>query len=178
MAVRFGNVLGSSGSVIPTFKKQIAAGGPVTITHPDMTRYFMTVNEAVGLVLQSATLGEGGEIFVLDMGLPMKISDLARQLIELSGLEPDTDIEIKYTGLRPGEKLFEELNHKTENMVATEHAKVMRFLSQPQTLEQIEAGFDAVKKAGASGDSDQIKLAIQKVVPEYQPYLAAPRAAS
>ena len=176
MAVRFGNVLGSSGSVIPTFKKQIAAGGPVTITHPDMTRYFMTVNEAVGLLLQSATLGEGGEIFVLDMGLPMKISDLARQLIELSGLEPDTDIEIKYTGLRPGEKLFEELNHKTENMVATDHAKVMRFLSQPQTLEQIEAGFDAVKKAGASGDSDQIKLAIQKVVPEYRPYLAAPRA--
>jgi FlaA1/EpsC-like NDP-sugar epimerase len=173
MAVRFGNVLGSSGSVIPTFKKQIAAGGPVTITHPDMTRYFMTVNEAVGLVLQSATLGEGGEIFVLDMGLPMKISDLARQLIELSGLEPETDIEIKYTGLRPGEKLFEELNHKTENMVATDHAKVMRFLSQPQTLEQIEAGFDAVQKAGASGDSDQIKLAIQKVVPEYQPYLAA-----
>jgi FlaA1/EpsC-like NDP-sugar epimerase len=173
MAVRFGNVLGSSGSVIPTFKKQIAAGGPVTITHPDMTRYFMTVNEAVGLVLQSATLGEGGEIFVLDMGLPMKISDLARQLIELSGLEPDTDIEIKYTGLRPGEKLFEELNHKTENMVATDHAKVMRFLSQPQSLEQIEAGFDAVQKASASGDSDQIKLAIQKVVPEYQPYLAA-----
>ena len=178
MAVRFGNVLGSSGSVIPTFKKQIAAGGPVTITHPDMTRYFMTVNEAVGLVLQSATLGEGGEIFVLDMGLPMKISDLARQLIELSGLEPDTDIEIKYMGLRPGEKLFEELNHKTENMVATDHAKVMRFISQPQTLEQIQAGLDAVQKAGASGDSDQIKLAIQKVVPEYQPYLAAPRAAS
>jgi len=178
MAVRFGNVLGSSGSVIPTFKKQIAAGGPVTITHPDMTRYFMTVNEAVGLVLQSATLGEGGEIFVLDMGQPMKISDLARQLIELSGLEPETDIEIKYTGLRPGEKLFEELNHKTENMVATDHAKVMRFLSQPQTLEQIQAGLDAVQKAGASGDSDQIKLAIQKVVPEYQPYLAARSAAS
>ena len=156
----------------------------------------MTVNEAVGLVLQSANLGEGGEIFVLDMGLPMKISDLARQLIELSGLEPDTDIEIKYTGLRPGEKLFEELNHKTENMVATDHVKVMRFLSQPQTLEQIEAGFDAVQKAGASGDSDQLnaarrpnlncdiplqaagnvlvfKLAIQKVVPEYRPYLAA-----
>lgn len=178
MAVRFGNVLGSSGSVIPTFKKQIAAGGPVTVTHPDMTRYFMTVNEAVGLVLQSATLGEGGEIFVLDMGQPMKIADLARQLIELSGLEPDTDIEIKYTGLRPGEKLYEELNHKTENMVATDHAKVMRFISQPQTLEQIQAGLDAVLQAGASGDRDQIKLAIQKVVPEYQPYLAARSAAS
>ena len=178
MAVRFGNVLGSSGSVIPTFKKQIAAGGPVTVTHPEMTRYFMTVNEAVGLVLQSATLGEGGEIFVLDMGQPMKIADLARQLIELSGLEPETDIEIKYTGLRPGEKLYEELNLKTENMVATEHAKVMRFLSQPQTLEQIQVGLDAVQKAGASGDRDEIKLAIQKVVPEYQPYLAARSAAS
>ena len=173
MAVRFGNVLGSSGSVIPTFKKQIAAGGPVTVTHPDMTRYFMTVNEAVGLVLQSATLGEGGEIFVLDMGQPMKIADLARQLIELSGLEPDTDVEIKYTGLRPGEKLYEELNHKTENMVATDHAKVMRFISQPQTLEQIQAGLDAVIQAGASGDRDQFKLAIKNVVPEYQPYLSS-----
>ncbi|MEI7566977.1 MAG: UDP-N-acetylglucosamine 4,6-dehydratase family protein [Opitutaceae bacterium] len=173
MAVRFGNVLGSSGSVIPTFKKQIAAGGPVTITHPDITRYFMTVNEAVGLVLQSATMGEGGEIFVLDMGHPMKIVDLARQLIELSGLEPNTDIEIKYTGLRPGEKLYEELNHKTENMVATEHTKVMRFLSQPQTLEQIQAGLDAVQKSSASGDRDQLKLAIKNVVPEYQPYLSS-----
>ena len=178
MAVRFGNVLGSSGSVIPTFKRQIAAGGPVTVTHPDVTRYFMTVNEAVGLVLQSATLGEGGEIFVLDMGHPMKIVDLARQLIELSGLNPDTDIEIKFTGLRPGEKLYEELNHNTENMTPTSHEKIMRFIGQPQTLEQIEAGFDAVQKAGASGDSDQIKLAIQKVVPEYQPYLAARSAAS
>ena len=171
MAVRFGNVLGSSGSVIPTFKKQIAAGGPVTVTHPDMTRYFMTVNEAVGLVLQSATLGQGGEIFVLDMGQPMKIVDLARQLIELSGLEPDTDIEIKFSGLRPGEKLFEELNHKTENMVATEHPKVMRFLSEPQTLAHIQAGLDAVQKAGSLGDSDQFKLTIKSMVPEYQPYL-------
>ena len=101
-----------------------------------------------------------------------EIVDLARQLIELSGLNPDTDIEIKFTGLRPGEKFYEELNHKTENMVATEHAKVMRFLSQPQTLEQIQAGLDAVQKAGASGDTDQFKLAIKALVPEYQPYLS------
>ena len=138
----------------------------------------MTVNEAVGLVLQSATLGEGGEIFVLDMGHPMKIVDLARQLIELSGLNPDTDIEIKFTGLRPGEKLYEELNHKTENMTPTSHAKIMRFLSQPQTMEQIQAGLDAVQTAAATQEAAQVKLAIQKLVPEYQPYLTARSAAS
>ena len=117
-------------------------------------------------------------VFLAHLPRPSATIFLALQLIELSGLERHTDIEIKYTGLRPGEKLFEELNHKTENMVATDHAKVMRFLGQPQTLEQIEAGLNAVQKAGASGDSDQIKLAIQKVVPEYQPYLAARSAAS
>lgn len=153
---------------------RLALGRALTSLHLDVHR---GANQKCHDII-STDLGHGGEIFVLDMGLPMKISDLARQLIELSGLEPDTDIEIKYTGLRPGEKLFEELNHKTENMVATDHAKVMRFLSQPQTLEQIEAGLEAVQKAGASGDSDQIKLAIQKVVPEYQPYLAARSAAS
>lgn len=171
MAVRFGNVLGSSGSVIPTFKKQIAAGGPVTVTHPEVTRYFMTVSEAVGLVLQSATQGEGGEIFVLDMGQPMKIVDLARQLIELSGLNPDTDIEIKFTGLRPGEKLYEELNHTTENMTPTSHAKIMRFIGAPQPLAQLQAGLAAIQTAATSQEAAQVKLAIQHLVPEYQPQL-------
>lgn len=174
MAVRFGNVLGSSGSVIPTFNKQIAAGGPVTVTHPDVTRYFMTVNEAVGLVLQSATMGERGEIFVLDMGQPMKIVDLARQLIELSGLEPDTDIEIKFTGLRPGEKLYEELNHTAENMTSTSHAKIMRFTGAPQPFGLLKAGFESVKAAAATQDHEKVKLAICELVPEYQPQLNRP----
>ncbi len=168
MSVRFGNVLGSSGSVIPTFKRQIALGGPVTVTHPEVTRYFMTVNEAAGLVLQSATLGQGGEIFVLDMGQPMKIVDLARQLIELSGLDPDTDIEIRFTGLRPGEKLYEELNHDTENMTPTSHAKIMRFVGAPQPLAQLQTGLESVQVAAAGQDGTKVKLAIQKIVPEYR----------
>jgi FlaA1/EpsC-like NDP-sugar epimerase len=171
MAVRFGNVLGSSGSVIPTFKRQIADGGPVTVTHPEVTRYFMTIPEAVGLVLQSATLGQGGEIFVLDMGKRVKIADLARQLIELSGLRPDIDIEIKFTGLRPGEKLFEELNHRTENMAPTDHPKIMRFTGEPLPLETIRHGLLAIHEKAASMDANQVKLEIQKLVPEYKPYL-------
>ena len=171
MAVRFGNVLGSSGSVIPTFKKQIAAGGPVTVTHPEITRYFMTVSEAVGLVLQSATLGQGGEIFVLDMGRLVKVVDVARQLIELSGLKPDHDIEIKFTGLRPGEKLFEEINHKTENMEPTEHPKIKRFVGEPLTLGTLRQGLLGIQRKAASMDASQVKLEIQKLVPEYQPHL-------
>jgi len=171
MAVRFGNVLGSSGSVIPTFKRQIAAGGPVTVTHPEITRYFMTVSEAVGLVLQSATLGQGGEIFVLDMGKLVKVVDVARQLIELSGLRPDIDIEIKFTGLRPGEKLFEELNHKTENMAPTDHPKIMRFVGEPLSLETLRQGLLAIHEKAATMDPGQVKLEIQKLVPEYRPYL-------
>jgi FlaA1/EpsC-like NDP-sugar epimerase len=172
MAVRFGNVLGSSGSVIPTFKHQIAAGGPVKVTHPDVMRYFMTIPEAVGLVLQSGALGEGGEIFVLDMGDPVKIVDLARQLIELSGLRPDDDIEIQFVGLRPGEKLFEEISHKGENMEATGHPKIMRFVCEPARLDEVKAFFNKIEPVLYSTGRNQLKMMIQEAVPEYSPYLS------
>jgi FlaA1/EpsC-like NDP-sugar epimerase len=171
MAVRFGNVLGSSGSVIPTFKKQIATGGPVKVTHPEVTRYFMTIPEAVGLVLQSGAIGQGGEIFVLDMGDPVKIVDLARQLIELSGLVPDEDIDIEFVGLRPGEKLFEELQHTDENTIPTEHDKIFCFVSEPKKLEEMQAIFDGLKPILHSSEPAELKLKLKEAVPEYKPYL-------
>ena len=171
IAVRFGNVLGSSGSVIPVFKKQIAAGGPVKVTHPEVTRYFMTIPEAAGLVLQAATQGAGGEIFVLDMGSPVKIVDLARQLIELSGLRPEEDIEIEFTGLRPGEKLFEELSHKGENINPTTHPKIMRFITDPEPLPQVRSFLDQLRLELHTAEPDQIKLLLKKALPEYEPYL-------
>jgi FlaA1/EpsC-like NDP-sugar epimerase len=146
----------------------------VTVTHPEITRYFMTVQEAVALVLQSATQGGGGEIFVLDMGKPMKIVDLARQLIELSGLEPGVDIDIAFTGLRPGEKLYEELCHGSENMVATDHPKIMRFVGPAKSLEEIARGLTALEEAALILDGDRVKLQIKQLVPEYKPYLNAP----
>ncbi|MCR6656833.1 MAG: polysaccharide biosynthesis protein [Opitutus sp.] len=171
MAVRFGNVLGSSGSVIPIFKRQIAQGGPVTVTHPEVTRYFMTIPEAVGLVLQSSVLGSGGEIFVLDMGQPVKIVDLAKQMIELSGYRVGEDIEITFTGLKPGEKLFEELQHRDEEHIPTSHSKIMRFVSQgeghgvrAERLRELEMNLYRVPAI-------EVKAALKELVPEYTPHL-------
>jgi FlaA1/EpsC-like NDP-sugar epimerase len=171
MAVRFGNVLGSSGSVVPTFQKQIAAGGPVTVTHPEVTRYFMTIPEAVGLVLQAGALGGGGEIFVLDMGDPVKIVDLARQMIELSGYRPDHDIEIQFVGLRPGEKMFEEISHFKEKLSETAHPKIFRFVSNPLPLYSLEKYFDCLLPKLCSAEPGDLKLLLREMVPEYQPFL-------
>jgi FlaA1/EpsC-like NDP-sugar epimerase len=169
MAVRFGNVLGSSGSVIPLFQKQIAEGGPVRVTHPDMTRYFMTIPEAAMLVLRSAALGNGGEIFVLDMGKPVKIVDLARRMIELSGLKPDEDIQIEFIGVRPGEKLFEELSHEGENFLPTSHPKILRFVSVPSELAQVQNILNDFGKRMDHAGAEELKRLLRKAVPEYAP---------
>jgi FlaA1/EpsC-like NDP-sugar epimerase len=174
MAVRFGNVLGSSGSVIPLFQKQIAEGGPVRVTHPEMTRYFMTIPEASMLVLQSAAQGTGGEIFVLDMGKPVKIVDLARQMIELSGLKPDKDIQIEFIGIRPGEKLFEEISRGGESFVSTTHPKILRFVSPPVDLEEIQRTMQRLGGNLFQMEPDQLKVLLKEAVPEYEPHLHPP----
>jgi FlaA1/EpsC-like NDP-sugar epimerase len=169
MAVRFGNVLGSSGSVIPLFHRQIAEGGPVKVTHPAMTRYFMTIPEASLLVLQSAAQGTGGEIFILDMGRPVKILDLARQMIELSGLKPDADIQIEFTGIRPGEKLFEEVTRQGENFAATTHPKIFRFRSPPEELTRVQQTLQRFRDNLHRLDNEALKLMLQAALPDYQP---------
>ena len=170
MAVRFGNVLGSNGSVIPLFKKQIANGGPVTVTHEEITRFFMTIPEAVQLILQAVTYAEGGEIFVLDMGEPVRIYDLAISLIKLSGLEPNIDIPIKVTGLRPGEKLYEELLMEEEGLTATKHNKI--FVSKPMHLEieELEEKLDALRGLSYNSEysREKIKDAMKETVPTYK----------
>ena len=166
VAVRFGNVLGSRGSVIPLFKKQIAKGGPVTVTHPDMKRYFMTIPEASQLVLQAGAMAKGGEVFVLDMGEPVRIYDLAKDLITLSGLIPDKDIEIKITGLRPGEKLFEELLSAEDGTEKTTHKKI--FTARIKEIDK--AGLDReISKILEITDGDEVVAALQKIVPTYTP---------
>jgi FlaA1/EpsC-like NDP-sugar epimerase len=165
--VRFGNVLGSNGSVIPIFQKQIEAGGPVTVTHPQMRRYFMTIPEASQLVLQAAAMGQGGEIFVLDMGEPVKIVDLARELITLSGFRVGEDIEIEYTGVRPGEKLFEELSTTGENMQPTRHPKISIWKNIPPDEVFLHQTVDQLMAAADAADRQEIVRLIKQIVPEY-----------
>lgn len=167
VTVRFGNVLGSNGSVVPIFKQQIAAGGPVTVTHPEMRRYFMTIPEASQLVLQAAAMGEGGEIFVLDMGEPVKIVDLARELITLSGFRPGEDIEIEFAGLRPGEKLFEELSIEGENMLQTRHPKIAVWRNIPKERETLRNSIEQLIATAPSQDRKKIVDAIRQLVPEF-----------
>ncbi len=173
MAVRFGNVLGSSGSVVPTFSQQIASGGPVKVTHPEVTRYFMTISEAVGLVLQSATLGSGGEIFLLDMGQPVRIVDLARHLIELTGRVPGRDVRIEFTGLRPGEKLFEELCYQGENVTTTRHPKINRLVSGAIPISELRLVIEELFLEADLLEADQLKRLLQRAVPEYRPQFQA-----
>ena len=177
ITVRFGNVLGSTGSVVPLFQEQIATGGPVTVTHPDMTRYFMTVREAVELVMQAASLGvelEGRKecVFVLDMGKPMKILDLAHQMIRLAGLRPGEDIDIVFTGLRQGEKLYEELFYLSENAAKTSHDSI--FLASPSVaeMEALCAGLSQLKDAALKRDEKEVRNLLKTLVPEYQPAIA------
>ena len=167
VTVRFGNVLGSAGSVIPIFREQIARGGPVTVTHPEMRRYFMTIPEASQLVLQAGAMGEGGEIFILDMGEPVKIVDLARDLITLSGLRPDEDIEIRFSGVRAGEKLFEELSTDAEHADKTKHPKVFIGRIKPHSWDVVEAGVDELLDAARSTAMDRVRALLCAVVPEY-----------
>jgi len=168
--VRFGNVLGSSGSVIPIFKKQIASGGPVTVTHADVTRYFMTIPEAAGLVMQASVLGKGGEIFVLDMGQPVRIVDLACQMIELSGFKVGEDIEIKFIGLKPGEKLYEELQHLDEHHLPTAHPRIMRFVPGNDAREGSAWAIAEIEGALYKVSNNELKALLKKVISEYTPF--------
>lgn len=169
VSVRFGNVLGSNGSVVPVFKEQISRGGPVTVTHPEMRRYFMTIPEACQLVLQASTMGQGGEIFVLDMGEPIKIVDLARDLIMLSGLRPDEDIKIEFTGMRPGEKLCEELNLSDETILPTHHEKIKIFAGAGLPSESMGKALKSLEEVTSTRDLPGLVLLLREIVDDYTP---------
>jgi FlaA1/EpsC-like NDP-sugar epimerase len=168
VTVRFGNVLGSTGSVVPLFRKQLEAGGPITVTHPQMTRYFMTIPEATSLILQSYSMGSGGEIYVLDMGNPVKITYLAEQMIRLAGKVPNKDIKIIYTGIRPGEKMFEELFHGSEELKATAHHKISLADSRKLDWVTLIKAFDTIELAYQSDDQETILTVLKDLVPEYK----------
>jgi FlaA1/EpsC-like NDP-sugar epimerase len=169
--VRFGNVVGSVGSVVPLFRRQIETGGPVTVTHPEVTRYFMTVPEACQLILQAGALcSEQVEVFVLEMGQPIKISDMARDLIRLSGFEPDVDVKIEFIGLRPGEKLYEELITEGEGIVPTSHKKIMTLRGEVCSLTQINGKIDKLTRMAVEQDAEKIKTTLKEIVADYQPY--------
>lgn len=168
ITTRFGNVLGSNGSVIPYFKKQIENGGPVTITHPDITRYFMTIPEACDLVLQAGAMGKGGEIFVFDMGQPIKIVDLAHRMIKLSGFEPNVDIKIIYTGLRPGEKLYEELLSDDATTMPTHHEKILISKDPIMPFEDIESYCNKITKAAIRREKIEVVQILKQIVPEFK----------
>jgi FlaA1/EpsC-like NDP-sugar epimerase len=168
IATRFGNVLGSNGSVIPLFKKQIERGGPITVTHPEITRYFMTIPEACELVLEAATMGGGGEVFVFDMGESVKIINLAKKMITLSGLRLDRDIEIKFTGLRPGEKLYEELLNNNENTLPTHHPKILKATLNTPSYSFMEIQASDLERILHEGDNNDLVAKIKDVIPEYK----------
>lgn len=168
ITTRFGNVLGSAGSVVPLFEKQIKEGGPVTVTHPEISRYFMTIPEATSLILQAGAMGNGGEIFVLDMGEPVLIKDLAEQMIRLSGMEPDQDIKIIFTGLRPGEKLFEEIFHESEKLRGTSHTKILLARSRQVDWHWLLDELEKLREASASRDVPRILSHMCSLVPEFR----------
>ncbi|MBT3607254.1 MAG: polysaccharide biosynthesis protein [Candidatus Marinimicrobia bacterium] len=178
LAVRFGNVMGSSGSAIPIFEKQIQNGGPVTITHPEMTRYFMSIQEASQLILQSGAIGKGGEVILLEMGKPIKIDQLARDLIKLSGLEPEIDIPVVYSGLRPGEKLYEELQSLDEKLISTSHKKIMILKDENHRMvwEELKSKTHDLIKASEELDSDKIQIQLKALLPRYAPRSFLPTA--